>query len=166
MKNRTILLLTITFGLFSCTSQKKLTTELPFEVGQATTQVWKGGMEASGSGNILKIPVSKNVVVNTCYFRGAVTDAAIVKEGKQFYVVAKFTNKRSVKPDIIMHADGRKEVGNQPPALNTNTSDEIPFQLQADEAVLGFISGTTQQYVKIENIKELAPLLYSSKPRN
>ena len=172
MKNFLYLTVLAIMGLSSCSSQKKLQSHPPFTVEGPTCQKWTGGMENSGSGLEVRIPITyvnkESIAVQQLFFRGEITDLTIEIINKERFAVGKFSNEKLQKPDIIMHADPKKEFGNQPPILKSEEKIEFPFELNEDEAVISYIDkqGTTIKYTKISGIKELQPLIYSSKPKN
>ena len=172
MKNFLYLTVLAIMGLSSCSSQKKLQSNPPFTVEGPTCQKWTGGMENSGSGLEVRIPITyvnkESIAVQQLFFRGQITDLTTEMVNEERFVVGKFSNKKLEKPDIIMHSDPKKEFGNQPPKLNTGEKIDSPFELNEDEAVISYIDkqGTTIKYTKISGIKELQPLIYSSKPKN
>ena len=69
---------------------------------------------------------------------------------------ANFKNQNREKPDMVMHADSKKEVGNKPPM----TKEKFPFELEADQCVLSFLDGDTVKYYKVKNIKEKKPKMF------
>ena len=76
---------------------------------------------------------------------------------------AKFENH---KPDIVMHSDPKKEVGNQPPRLRTEEEKTFPFELNADEAVLSYLENGKVKYVKISGVKDKPARIYPGRPKN
>ncbi|QXP56530.1 hypothetical protein H0I25_01685 [Cellulophaga sp. HaHa_2_95] len=172
MKNLLYLYFIALLGLGSCASQKNMETKPPFVIDHPTSQKWIGGKEERSSGIDVVLPITQimdeNVSFQHLYFRGHVTTVKKeIIDGKQF-VSAKITIKKFTKPDIIMHADPRQEVGNRPPHMKKDTITEYPYELDDDEAVLSYIGndGKKVKYTKISEIKEKEPLLYSTKPRN
>ncbi|NJB71537.1 hypothetical protein GGR42_001999 [Saonia flava] len=157
------IILTLLFS--GCSSQKILQTEAPFVLGNVTAQKWVGGMEQTGTGYELKIPIPEilkdNVVLEEVFFRGRI--AEITMENKQV-AMAKYT---SSKPDIIMHADPKEEVGNQPPSMDKKSKKKFPFELTSSEAVLSYNEDGKTKYFKIKKVKELAPKIFpAAKPRD
>ncbi len=160
MKNILYSALIMVFSLSSCTPQKKLVATTPFQMGEATCQSWVGGRPESGSGIRLNIPMlsedMQGVQFQQVYFRGKVTDLKMKTEEGKKYATANFLNNPADKPDIIMDADAKKEVGNRPPELK----DEFPFELQPTECVISYLDGDTIKYHKVEGVKELKQLIY------
>ena len=64
-----------------------------------------------------------------------------------------------------MHADTRKEVGNQPPAEKVGLK-EFPFELKPDEAVIEYRYKGKTRYTKIGGIKDKMPDLLPAIQKN
>lgn len=160
MKAFTSIMLAMAFSLSGCSSQKKLVEDPPFEVGDASCQAWVGGRAESGSGTKLEIPISgglsADMAMQQAFFRGKIAKIKVETKEGMTLATANFMNSNEDKPDMVMHADSTKEVGNQPPKLNK----EFPFELQADECVISYIDGDKVRYTKINDIKEKKPLVY------
>ncbi|MGY8914440.1 MAG: hypothetical protein ACKVJF_05065 [Flavobacteriales bacterium] len=168
MKSIKINILILCIGLTSCSSQKKLQTEVPFDIGMATVQEWMGGKEESGTGYLVTVPIltiTKDVSFQEIYYHGQVAQVTADTNGEGFMVKGNFV-RASHKSDLIMHADSKKEVGNQPPSMQEGPIKDFPFDLEPEEAVLSYIVKNRVKYVKISGIKEKTPLIYSSKPKN
>ncbi|WP_394747945.1 hypothetical protein [Spongiimicrobium salis] len=168
MKYSIYIAIVLMMGLSSCASQKKLETAAPFKMGSASSQAWTGGVESSGSGYTLKVAMeelSPNVEFRDIYFRGQIGLVEMEEVDGKMYCKAKLI-KKAGKPDIISHKDAAKEAGNQPPALNTSVKKQFPFEVNKDEAVLRYTEGNKTRYIKISNIKELAPKVYSGIQKN
>jgi len=159
MKVFTYIILAMSFSFTGCTSQKKLVKNAPFEMGEATCQRWTGGRAESGSGMLLQIPIMKDSIdkmqLQQAFFRGKVADVKVKSKDDKWFAEANFKN-ATEKPDIVMHSDSKKEVGNQPPKLN----EKIPFELKEDECVLSYLDGEEVKYFKVIDIKQKKPLIY------
>ncbi|WP_010516220.1 hypothetical protein [Croceivirga radicis] len=159
MKWFSYIFFSLIFSLSSCSSQKTFVKEAPFTTGDVTCQYWAGGRAESGSGTKLKIPVGQldkeGVAFAQAFFRGKVADLKMVKNSDEMYAEANFSNKMD-KPDIVMHADPKKEVGNKPPKLQK----ENPFELSENECVISYTENGELKYLKIDNVKELKPKMY------
>ncbi|MEM8927365.1 MAG: hypothetical protein AAGC45_04125 [Bacteroidota bacterium] len=157
MKAITYMIAVLTLSLSSCSSQKKMVAQPPFEMGEVTCQAWAGGRAESGSGLLLEIPVlSENLdgmKLQQAFFRGKITDIRMENTGNGWVAKANFKQQNTQKPDMVMHSDSKQEVGNQPPM----TKEKFPFELEANECVLSFLDGDTVNYYKVENIKEKKP---------
>ncbi len=160
MRTMTYIILALGFSLSGCNSQKKLVENPPFETGEATCQQWVGGRAESGSGTLLQIPLSNDNVgqrkLQKAYFRGKVADIKMKSNDGVWFAEANFKKKRTNKPDITMHRDPKKEVGNQPPPIK----EEFPFELGESECVISYEEEGKTKYFKISDIKEKKPLLY------
>ena len=156
-------------GLMSCSSQKKLTTSPPFTVERPTVEYWVGGREESGSGMRFQArwnPVDPaSIEVDSLFFRGKSYKLQVADTETGFLLTASRGTGRLEKPDIIMHADSTREVGNQPPKL-PSPPGEFPFDLKPDEAVISYIErgeGKTY-YTKITGVVEKSSRIYPGRP--
>ncbi len=160
MKKSLYIVILSLVGLVSCASQKKMQTQPPFVLQEASIQKWAGGKEDSDSGIEIKIPISEfkkeDITFKEIYFRGRISTATLKSTDDKQYVMAKYTDQKFQKPDIIMHADPRKEVGNQPPMPNKAKEIDFPFELADDEAVVSYTEYNSDKlkFTKIIGIKE------------
>lgn len=161
MKTFTCVMVVLTLSFSGCSSQKKMVEQPPFELGDATCQSWTGGRAESGSGMLLEIPLigemSEDIMLKQAYFRGKITDVKMENTENGWVAKANFRNQSREKPDMVMHADSRKEVGNRPPAIK----EKFPFELEEDQCVVSFMDGETVKYFKIEGVKEKKPKIYN-----
>jgi len=145
-------------GLMSCSSQPKIQTEAPFTVERPTVEYWVGGREESGTQMRFEArwnPIDpSSITLDSLYFRGRVMKAESQESETGFTITATFIENKP-KPDIIMHADGRREVGNQPPKSLT-PGKAFPFDLGTDEAVISYFEGEApdKRYYKISGVAE------------
>ena len=132
--------------LTSCTSQKKLQVETPFEIGNATCQQYAGGREESGSGTELRIPVSllenSDVELNEVYFRGKQVKALVNTVDNQEMIVVRIPNN------------------------NPESSETLDLKLNTDEAVISYNEDGEMKYAKVNGIKQKQPLIYKGAPKN
>lgn len=160
MKTITYMFLVLTLALSSCSSQKNMVAEAPFEMGAATCQAWAGGRAEAGSGLLLEIPVIngnvEEVKLQQAFFRGKIADVEMESTENGWVAKANFRNQNAGKPDMKMDADSKQEIGNQPPKLQ----EKFPFELGDNECVLSFMDGDTVKYFKVEGIKEKNPKMY------
>ena len=145
-------------GLMSCSSQPKIQTEAPFTVERPTVEYWVGGREESGTQMRFEArwnPIDpSSITLDSLYFRGRVMKAESQETETGFTITATFIENKP-ESDMIMHADGRREVGNQPPKPLTPRKT-FPFDLAMDEAVLSYFDGkaSAKQYYKISGVIE------------
>ena len=169
MKYPAVLILGILFGMGGCSSQKKLDVNAPFSIEQPSCTPYAGGREASGSGFVLRLPISamanSDITFEKVYFRGHILTPELLMEEKQQLLYCRYQRTPAEKPDIIMHADPMKEVGNQPPAEKVGTK-EFPFELKAEEAVIAYRLEGKTKYTKISGIKDKTPDLLPTRPQN
>jgi hypothetical protein len=173
MKQIPIYTIVILFGLLGCSSQKKLTETAPFVIMDPSVQDFAAGREEGGTGFTLKFPLKEygdDISFVTVYFRGHQLQPTMEMGENTSVLICEFKRENSaVKPDIIMHSDSREEVGNQPPGPINMIPDEKPaFELKADEAVLGYKEKGKKRikFFKVSGIKEKAPKVYPSRPKN
>ncbi|WP_133671330.1 hypothetical protein [Maribacter caenipelagi] len=138
--------LLICLCLTSCTSQKKLQTEIPFEIGKAISQQYVGGREESGSGTELRIPVSllntSDIEIKEVYFRGKKVKALVNTVDNEEMIIVRIPN-------------------NSPES--SETSD---LKLNTDEAVISYNENGEMKYAKVNGIKQKQPLIYKGAPKN
>jgi hypothetical protein len=173
MKKTVIILISFVFGVFGCTSQKKLAKDVPFTIQKPTCQQFAAGREEGGSGFVLRIPIGEmettDISFKEVFFRGHVLASEMVKEAEGTVLLCEFKNKvAGKKPDLIMDADPKQEIGNQPPEMIKEKDKEFPFELAPDEAVISFVKGDSNKviYHKIGGIKDKEPIQYLSRPKN
>nr|WP_299342581.1 hypothetical protein [Allomuricauda sp.] len=150
-----------------CSSQKDLAKAPPIDFGNPSCRQWYGGTEQSDSGLLLEIPVlgeTSEIEIKQAFFRGKITDFSWETRGESKVLIADFKNPVRTKPDIVMDADPKKEVGNQPPSLNKQ--EDFPFELDSSEAILSYLEKGKIKYYKIVGVKEKKPLLYQERPKN
>lgn len=160
MKTITYMIIVLALSFSGCSSQKKMVTEPPFTLGEATCERWVGGRAETGSGMLLEIPIlSENLdamKLQQAYFRGMIADITMENGDKGWVAKANFRKQNAEKPDMVMHSDGKQEVGNQPPKLQ----DKFPFELENNECVISFLVGESLKFYKVEGIKELQQKIY------
>ena len=151
-----------------CSSHKKLQTETPFVLGNVTAQKWVGGMEQTGTGYELTIPIINLPVVGVdlqeVYFRDKVAEVSIEKENDIMVGIAKYA---SSKPDSAMQTNPIDEVGNRPPSSKIKSKKKFPFKIDSNEAILSYNEDGKDKFYKITNIKEMPVKTYrAAKPQN
>ncbi len=172
MRKIPVLTIVILFGLFGCSSQNKLVQEAPFTIKDPSCQDYAAGREEGGSGFTLSLPIEDNVgevTFEEIYFRGHIMKPSLEQNEKGFALVCIHRNENpEEKPDIVMHADPKEEIGNQPPSLLKTDQKEFPFKLEKDEVVIGYKEKGRKRmlFFKIIGVKEKPPLLYRSLPKN
>ena len=171
MKNVVYIILGCILALQGCSSQKKLESSAPFVIGQATCQQWTGGKEESGTGFRLQLPIASvdtdNIEFKQVFFRGNTIGIEVERANENMTLVCDYFYEKTVKPDIIMHADAKEEVGNQPPKLK-HKKDKFPFELKPDEAVISYlVNGSNKlRYIKIGEVVDKPSRIYRSRPQN
>lgn len=125
----------------------------PFKIAEAYYQNWVAGVEDGGSGVNVHInfsEIDKDVVIQNIYFKNHILEAkGNVNKPKQFIGYLK----NSGRTDVIMDADPIKEAQNTP-------SENFPFQLNTNEAVVEYWYSGKRNYYKISNLSEKNRLPY------
>ncbi len=119
-----------------------------FKVINSTYKKWNGG-QPTIKGYLLSFAINNpEITPDTLYFRN---QKAIVKLN---VTTQKYTFEGSFvlpkKPDFILHENPVNEYQNQVPSFTQN----IPFQLQNDEAVFHYKFQNKSYYYKISGLKE------------
>ncbi len=157
MKKLLLATILLIMGLSGCSSQKKIEAKAPFTVKNATCESFVGGREESGSGFVVKLPIAAeenaDITYQKLYFRGHILSLQEGSDEDNMILEAVYRRAEGSKPDIIMHADPKKEVGNQPPKLKPRKKD-FPFSLNPDQAVIEYTHGGDTKYFMIEGIKD------------
>ena len=160
-----------TLGLMSCSSQKSFENQPPFSVERPTVQYWEGGREESGHGMEFRArwnPKDPSAVeVDSLFFRGRSYKLEVTDSETGFVLLASRTQTPFEKPDIIMHADSTKEIGNQPPKPLAPRAS-FPFELLPDEAVISYIlvADGRRYYTRITGIIEKPSRSFPGRPKH
>ena len=155
----------------SCSSQKTLESQPPFSVQRPTVQYWEGGREESGFGMKFRArwnPEDPSAIqVDSLFFRGNRYKLEVTDSETGFILQASRSKSPLEKPDIIMHADSTREIGNQPPKL-LPSPEVSPFDLQPDEAVISYILKAEGKiyYAKITGIVDKPSRIYPGRPEH
>lgn len=152
----------IIFAFFSCSSQKEISTQLPYEIESVYFQKWIGGQEQTGSGVnfylTFKNPLPQNTTLEKLYFQNK--EGVFERESDVKYVGRIYSKPQN--QDVILDGNSQKEYGNKAPEIT-----QPKFELQPNEAILEFRMGTEVRYYKIVDLKEKELLAYpSTRPRN
>ncbi len=172
MRNIPVFTFVILFALFGCSSQKKLVEEAPFTIKDPSCQDYAAGREEGGTGFTLSLPIADNagdVTFEEVYFRGHIMKPTIVQSDNGYVLECNHKNENTeMKTDMVMHADPKEEIGNQPPAIPKSNQKEFPFELDKDEVVISYREKGEDRtlYFKMKGVKEKLPLVYPSRPKN
>lgn len=132
----------------------------PFTIKEVYFQKWVSGIKEGGSGiRVHFVFQSKDpaVEIKEVFFRNQV-QRAHNSENKKNEFIAQF----SINPsrDVIMDIDPKKEAVNTP-------SQNFPFELDENEAVISYEWGNKVNYFKISNLSEKPQIAYpQSNPNN
>lgn len=139
---------------FSQCSTLKLTEKAPFTITGATYHNWVGGQPGvSGTNLILAIDNKADITIKSIYFRGRKNNPSLEhRKGKEYLVVNMNTSRRTVivKREVVSTKNKRPKIS-QP---------IIPFNLQANEAVIKYMIGKKTYYYKVSKIKKTETIFY------
>ena len=154
MKLLSIILLAI--GFSKCKSLP-FENNPPFTIHNATQIDITGGMPGSNMIQLLiEYSSSETIKADSLYFLNHKAKASVESRGDKTYFIGRFyPNNIQSKADLQLHKDGRNEYGNKPP----KTENNIPFELESNEAIISYRDGSNIKYVKIENIKKGKPII-------
>ena len=136
-------------------SRYRMVDNPPFRVIESYSQDWTAGIVQGGYGTNLYITlaeVDEDVVIQELYFRGKIESPKRSPSISDQYI-GYFKNGGS--NDIIMDADPVMESKNIPP-------EKIPFQLDEQEAIIGFLIEGKKLYYKLTGIHIKPPIAYPS----
>ena len=149
---------------YSCANGKKLQKDIPAEIGELSYTTWTGGTERSGSGYSLFVELKdpSAIKLDTVYFRGR--KAVFERQENNIYVANfRIPGRETKAPDMIMHEDPKKEYGNSAPVI----PEPIPFELEADEAVLRVVKNGKEKFFKMKAMqKERSAVFRIKMPEN
>ncbi len=168
MNIRLIILPLILFSFVQCCPTKNgFQKGAPFAIASSFYQEWVGG-QADVSDLTLQIHlenVKDGVQPEFIYFKNKKEKIAVKKvENGRVIWVTNFsdTNKNTLKKDVIMHADSKKEFGNTPPEILTN----FPFEIGENEAVISYQYKGKLAYYKLTELTQKETLFYpAAKPK-
>ena len=140
----------ISVVLISCKSQS-LDTSVPFEIVEKNYFYWVGGKQGTKGTTITfeGKTSSSNISFSKVYFQNHEYD--VVPEFTSFGFIIRGNYSKFRNDNLVYHKDPAEEVGNQPSA----PEEKIPFDLEADEAVLLYSVNGLEGYHKITGIKKL-----------
>lgn len=139
---------------FSCCSASKSNNKLeqqpPFKITKTFYTTWVGG-QPGVKGYTFQVEIdNSNSVLDSVFFRNMKAKLKKDTSTSKSVYIGTFILPNRMK-DYILHRDPKKEVGNELPHI----SEKIPFQLNANEAVLSYLVGNRTSYYKITNVVEL-----------
>ena len=149
-KIKLLCLLIFTLSFTKCASLPS-DTKPPFTITNAMYQNWTGGVRGvSGTNVTINYTSEKEIEFKELFFKGEKRKISLkeTKNGEKILFV-KF-NKKNKFNDLQLHADPKKEFGNNP----SKEKIDLPFELKNTEAALSYMEGNKIKYFKIENIKK------------
>ncbi len=125
----------------------------PFKLEEAYFQKWVAGIKEGGSGINIHLNFSTlepHVIIQDIYFRNCILEAKGSLETPERYVAYLSNNS---KIDTVMDRDPIKETKNTP-------SQDFPFALGNNEAVVSYWFGGKKNFYKIPNLVEKKQIAY------
>jgi len=156
-KMKVVALILVAMGVFTQCKSIKFDKNPPFKINGATFNNWVGGQPGvSGTRVMIGYTSEEKVAFESVYFNNRETKAALTTENGITYVIGHFsTSTVNNKEDLVLHADGKKEINNTLPK-----EKKFPFKLKENEVVISFKEGKKIKYIKIEKIKKVASTFY------
>jgi len=160
MKTIKLLFLICVACSFSQCSTLKLTEKAPFTIMGATYHNWVGGQPGvSGTNLIIAIDNKSDITIKNIYFRNKKHNPSLEhRKGKEYLVVNINTSRRR-----IMVKETSTYKGDGPPPKTKKSKIKgvtIPFNIQANEAVIKYMVGKKTFYYKVSKIKKTETIFY------
>lgn len=125
----------------------------PFTINEAYFQKWVAGIKEGGSGISVHLvfgQIDPNVEIEDLFFRNQVLKTQNSKVNKNEYIAQlSFSSENEITMDI----DPMKESVNTPP-------QDFSFQLNENEAVVGYLFEGKRSYFKISDLSEKPQIAY------
>ena len=146
-----VLILVISFAPVKTNFQKKV----PFDIVEKSYFYWIGGKKGTNGFKIQIVGThnTTNLNFNTIYFQNRELKVTPVFQNEKFTVVGGYTTLNT--EDIL--ADEFSQNNNDTPKNNSN---DIPFELENDQAVLVYSINGKTFYYKISDIPKLETVYY------
>lgn len=152
-------LFTLSLGVESCGSSQTSNTKFmfeenpPFTIEEAYFQKWVAGTKEGSSGikvHIVFETIEPDVVLKDFYFQRQIQKAQNALDNTNEYFAELSNNSRN---DFVMDIDPMKEAQNTP-------SQNFPFELKENEAVVSYVFKGKTKYFKISNLSEKERIAY------
>lgn len=130
----------------------------PFKIEESYFQKWTSGVEEGGSGinvHILFSEMEPNMAIQNIYFRNHILEAKSSPNDPNNFTA--HLKKDSDKRSFVMDSDPLKEAQNTP-------SEEFPFHLDENEAVISYWFEGKRNYYKVHNLSEKREIAYPQAP--
>lgn len=142
-------ILILALSLTKCASVK-MENNHPFKIKSASYSHVTGGLKGSYNSTnlIINFTAEKPVDFKKVYFQNKITKAVVEQQNDKQYITARYKTSFNDRKDLILHADPKKEFGNTPSA----PTEEFPFELKENEAMVSYVIGEKIHYIKVESI--------------
>ncbi|WP_224484296.1 hypothetical protein [Robertkochia aurantiaca] len=148
------------FTFAQCGSSQVFVTEPPFTHGEVAQEPWTAGEDRSLSGTNVLIPMKDEggVELDSLHYRGKRVPLHRMEKGSYVVYIGRLYDE--TKPDLIMHADPRKEGGNRPPRLIPRSD----LDLDEGEAAVSYSMNGERYYYRLTDLTPSPPVHYNQKP--
>ncbi|MFS4492800.1 hypothetical protein [Maribacter sp. 2308TA10-17] len=161
MKNAFYLLLICGLVFAGCSSQKKLETTAPFNLGEVYAQKWLIEDNLKDSGYEVIIPImsldENEAVLQNLYHKGKMVDLSMELRDGGIIALAEYTKEDLLKKAILVPENFKKRS-----KKNSKKRELFPFELQETEAVLSYLQNDKVKYVKLSGIRQNPTVVYPS----
>ena len=153
-----------------CSSQKTFEKNPPFSVTDPTVRVVAAGQESGGTTTELSCRWTAAdpgaIELDSLFFRGRVLKPELADSETGKVLKASYRNQPLQRPDLVMHKDSLREVGNQPPGPLPDQAS-FPFKLERDQAVLSYrLKGeANKRFYRITGIVEKPARTFPGRPQ-
>ena len=148
MKFVTVLI--ILFGFSQC-GGSTFVKNPPFKVEKAFYNKWVGGQPgASGIKLEMHLRNADRIIFDSLYFQNKKTRVVLRSLGDTLQLIGHYSTSKRKNSNFILDVDVKKEFQNAPPI-----TENFPFDLKYNEAILSYKKGKKIVFFKIENIKKV-----------
>ncbi|WP_299258992.1 hypothetical protein [uncultured Aquimarina sp.] len=154
-------LLGILVAFTQCATSQKIDKIVPIQLKDPYFQNWVSGVKGGGAGFILYIPVDpdSDIQLENAYFKGK--NVKLKRKSNEAVYVGRYTDPRTVREDIVMSEDPKKEYGNKAQEIE----EKIPFELKEGECIISYAKDGKEGYFKLNNLPEKELKAYPMQPR-
>lgn len=152
----------VILGFTACGSSQKLVDKLPFTLGELRIEPWSVGESNMQMGVNIYIPVQdfdrSSITLDSLYYQGKVVKLEPIKKDSYQVFIGRFMETRP--SNLILHADPKKEFGNQPP----QSPVKPPYGINDQQALLKFTINGQDHYYKLSNFIPATAIHYRELP--
>jgi hypothetical protein len=129
-----------------------------FKVEKASYNNWVGGQPGvSGTKLEIHLKNASEITFDSLYFNNKRAKVEVLQKEEITQLIGHYSTSKRINNDLIIDLDPKKELQNTPPIIK-----KLPFELNANEAVVSYKKGKKTLFLKIENIKKIQPTPFPS----